>query len=109
MLFTSYGFIGFLLILFLLYYTIPRRFQWVLLLLGSYVFYCISGPSNLVYIVCTTLTTWYAGKRIAENLQRQKAYLREHKEDLSREEKKNIGVYAQARIREMLEKNQKLL
>ncbi len=89
MLFTSYGFFGFLLILFLLYYTIPRRFQWVLLLLGSYLFYCISGPTNLVYILCTTLTTWYAARRIAANQQRQKAYLREHKEDLSREEKKS--------------------
>ena len=32
MLFTSYGFLGFLAVLFLLYYIIPRKCQWGLLL-----------------------------------------------------------------------------
>ena len=45
MLFTSYGFLGFLAALFLLYYILPKRCQWILLLAGSYVFYFAAGPS----------------------------------------------------------------
>ena len=39
MLFTSYTFLGFLAVLFLLYYLIPGKFQWKLLLVFSCLFY----------------------------------------------------------------------
>ena len=64
MLFTSYGFLGFAAVLFLLYYLIPRRFQWELLLAASYLFYFIAGPSWLLYILVTTVTTYFAALRI---------------------------------------------
>ena len=50
MLFTSYEFLGFLAVLLLLYYLVPKRFQWQLLLAASYLFYFLTGPSNLIYI-----------------------------------------------------------
>ena len=43
MLFTSYGFLGFLAVLFLLYYIIPRKCQWGLLLGAGYLFYFRAG------------------------------------------------------------------
>ena len=43
MLFTSYGFIAFLAVLFALYYVIPKRFQWLLLLAADIVFYACAG------------------------------------------------------------------
>ena len=43
MLFTSYEFIAFLGGLFILYYLIPKKFQWILLLAGSVVFYAWAG------------------------------------------------------------------
>ena len=43
MLFTSFGFILFLAILFPLYYLVPKRFQWMLLLAASYIFYAFAG------------------------------------------------------------------
>ena len=39
MLFTSYSFFGFLALLFLAYYLLPRRMQWPLLLGASCLFY----------------------------------------------------------------------
>ena len=51
MLFTSYEFIGFLLLLFVLYYIIPKRFQWQLLLVFSYAFYLLADPRYLIYII----------------------------------------------------------
>jgi D-alanyl-lipoteichoic acid acyltransferase DltB (MBOAT superfamily) len=88
MFFTSYEFIGFIAVLFVLYYLIPKRFQWQLLLLGSYVFYFIAGPTYLLYILATTITVYFAARIMDNNLARQNAYVKEHKAELSKEEKK---------------------
>lgn len=60
MLFTSYEFIGFIAVLLLLYYIIPQKFQWMLLLAFSCVFYYIASPVYLVYIFTTIITTYFA-------------------------------------------------
>lgn len=88
MLFTSYGFLGFLLLLIPLYYLIPKRGQWILLLGGSYLFYFLAGPDYLLYILTTTVTTWYAAGRIEDNARAASACLKEHKEDWDKEERK---------------------
>ena len=98
MLFTSYRFLGFLALLFLAYYLLPRRWQWPLLLGASYVFYWIAGPENLVYILATTITTWFAACRIGKNAARQKIWLKDHKEMATKEVKKAYKE-AQKRIR----------
>lgn len=64
MLFTSYEFILFLGIVFLLYYTVPKKLQWKFLLLASYVFYFLADPSYLLYILATTITTYLAARQI---------------------------------------------
>lgn len=88
MLFTSYEFLGFLAALLLLYYLAPKRFQWQLLLAASYLFYFLTGPSNLIYILAATATTYLAGWQIARIGERQSAYLKEHKAELDKEAKK---------------------
>ena len=42
MFFTSYEFLGFITVLFILYYVIPGKYQWMLLLLASYFFYFVA-------------------------------------------------------------------
>lgn len=64
-LFTSYEFLAFFAVLLILYYVIPKRGQWMLLLAGSYIFYAFSGWTNLVFILVTTLSTFIAARRIA--------------------------------------------
>lgn len=88
MLFTSYAFLGFLALLYLLYYLVPGRFQWKLLLAASYLFYFAAGPSWLLYILATTASTYFAALRIEETGRRQKVYLKANRDQLSREEKK---------------------
>jgi len=88
MLFVSYGFLGFLALTLALYYVIPKRFQWQLLLMASYVFYFLADPRYLLYILATTVSTYLLGNAIEKRAQRQKMYLAEHKADLSKEEKK---------------------
>lgn len=86
MLFTSYEFLGFLVVLFILYYALPSRAQWPLLLAASYLFYGCADPSYLLYILATTGTTYGAARFIQKNADRQRAYLKAHKQALSREE-----------------------
>lgn len=88
MLFVSYEFIGFLLLLFLLYYVIPKRFQWVLLLAASYIFYFLADPRYLLYILATTISTFLLAREIEARTKKQKSYIKEHKEELTREAKK---------------------
>ena len=88
MLFTSYGFILFLAVLALLYYVIPGKFQWMLLLVGSYVFYGICGPEYLPYLVAVTLIVYFGARIIDKKLTDQSEYLKAHKAELSKEDKK---------------------
>lgn len=99
MLFTSYPFIGFLLILFLLYYVIPKRFQWMLLLLGSYVFYSFAGVKYLFYIIVTTVSTYVCTRKINSIQQTQIAYLKDKKDQLSRDERKKYKADGKAKQR----------
>ena len=89
MLFTSYEFLAFLGLVLILYYVIPRKYQWILLLLASYIFYAFSGFRNFIFIIITTLSTWFLAGKISDLEISRKAYIRENKETLSSEEKKS--------------------
>lgn len=88
MLFVSYAFLGFLIVLFCVYYLVPQRFQWQILLVASYLFYCASGIANLIYILLTTITVYAAARCIERNAMQQKKYLIEHKTEMTKEERK---------------------
>ena len=59
--FLSMNFLLFLAVAILGYYVIPKRLQWVWLLLFSYIFYLASGTTAVVFILATTVTTFLAG------------------------------------------------
>jgi D-alanyl-lipoteichoic acid acyltransferase DltB (MBOAT superfamily) len=85
--FTSIPFIAFLCLTLLVYYILPRRARWVLLLAASLGFYAFSGWDNLCYMAFVILSSYAAGCFIQKTNDQTKAYLAEHK-DLPREEKK---------------------
>lgn len=76
MLFTSYGFIAFLAVLFVLYYLIPKRFQWLLLLAADIVFYACAGWNGLCFMAATIVVSWAATNLMGASLAKQKAFLR---------------------------------
>jgi D-alanyl-lipoteichoic acid acyltransferase DltB (MBOAT superfamily) len=59
--FISYGFIAFLALLLILYYLIPRRFQWILLLAANFLFYFSAGTFYPLFILITSVTVWATG------------------------------------------------
>lgn len=57
----SVEFIVFVIISLLLYYIVPKKFQWIILLVSSVSFYFIGGAGTIMYLAFTTLTTYFAG------------------------------------------------
>lgn len=108
MLFTSYGFIAFLIVLFALYYLIPRKWQWLLLLAADIVFYACAGWQGLVFMAATVTVSWAATNLMGHSMRRQKAYLAsdegkalsrpERKEYKKLEEKKRKRVFVLALV-----------
>lgn len=88
MLFTSYGFIFFILTVFLLYYTVPKKARWVLLLCASMVFYFLADPVFPLFILATAAITYFGAIRIGKLHDEQTKYLKDNKATLSREDKK---------------------
>ncbi len=88
MLFTSYAFIAFIAVVFLLYYALPKKCQWPLLLVASYVFYFIAGPSYLIFIAITTVSAYLVTIKMDALGETQKAYLAANKANMTKDEKK---------------------
>lgn len=86
--FVSATFIVFLLIVCIVYFMVPKRMQWVVLLIGSYVFYLFSGIKLSIFLILTTITTFYTGKYIGKLNQITADYITQNKKTLSRDEKK---------------------
>lgn len=88
MLFTSYSFIVFISLLFIIYYAIPKKYQWIFLLGASYIFYSFAGVRFLLYIILTTVSTYFVAIKIGNLYDEQTKYLKENKSQLSRDEVK---------------------
>lgn len=97
--FISATFIIFVIILAGIYFITPDRAKWVILLLGSYVFYMASGVKLLFFLLLTTAVTFVSGLVLGNINERQKAYLKENKEKLTREQRKEVKNQASKKKR----------
>ena len=61
MLFNSIAFAIFLPIVFILYWVLPHKYRWILLLVASYYFYMSWNPKYIVLIFFITLISYIAG------------------------------------------------
>lgn len=71
MTFTTSVFAIFMAVVFISYYLIPKKIQWVLLLVASYIFYAYASPVYLLYLFATTLIT-YLGAIFVEPIKDKK-------------------------------------
>ena len=95
--FASARFLAFFAVLFVVYYLIPKRHQWKLLLAGSIFFYWFAGWYCLVYIGVTAVSTWLAGRKVGALFEAQETFLKEHKADMDREARKAYKAREKAR------------
>src|SRR5699024_9261764 len=61
MAFTSLTFVLLVLATVALYYLLPRRFQWLLLLAASMVFYLSGGGRTVIWLLAVAAVTWGCG------------------------------------------------
>ena len=96
MAFTSFNFLVFLALVITVYYLVPRKYQWCVLLAASYGFYLSSGITHVLYIIGTTLFTYGAGRwmqKIRDNFQAELKTLGDTvTKDQKKEMKKAVGV-----------------
>ncbi|MDD5017830.1 MAG: MBOAT family protein [Eubacteriales bacterium] len=87
MLFTSWEFLLFLAALFIVYYLIPKRFQWILLLAANVFFYVYAGWRGCIYISVTICSSYLISRRIESVHNRREQYFLAHRAELTKEEK----------------------
>ena len=88
MLFTSYGFIAFLAVLFVAYYLVPKKWQWGLLLAASYGFYAFAGLECLIFILATTVSAYFVARIMDRMTRKESEFLFANKESMEKEERK---------------------
>jgi len=86
--FISMEFALFVAIVLTVFYLVPKKWQWIVLLVASYIFYAMNGVGNLAYIVITTLSAYVCAYLIERAAKGQEKYLQDNKDVLSKDEKK---------------------
>ena len=86
--FTSYWFLGFLCVLFLVYYLVPKKMQWGVLLAASYGFYAFAGLDCLLLILLTTLCAYVVSRLMEAGRAREEAEVAARREEWDKERRK---------------------
>lgn len=87
MLFNSLPFVVYLVCTLVLYYIVPKKIQWVFLLVASYAFYAIADWRYLFFIAVTTLSVYLVSLKVEKINLEQKEYIKQHKNELTKPEK----------------------
>lgn len=97
MIFTTLKFLAFFCLVFLGYYIVPKKLQWLVLLAASIYFYLCASVKYAVFVLAASLIT-YLGAMIIDKLkQKQANYLKENKANLAKEEKKKYQAKMEKR------------
>ena len=74
MIFTSLTFLIFGVVLFFVYYIVSKKYQWIVLLLGSCVFYIWAGWKYFLFLLGTIVITYLIGLWLGKIYQKEHAY-----------------------------------
>lgn len=102
MAFTSFYFLIFVAATVGIYYLMPKDYRWCVLLAAGYVFYLISSPNTFVFLLMTTCITFFGGRLLEKANAEHKAYLDEHKETMSRDDKKLLKAQVKKKKRRVV-------
>lgn len=88
--FTSFRFLFYVIFVVAVYYIVPKKFQWFVLLCASYVFYLYSGIEQVFYILATTLFTYAAGRFMQRMRNKNQQAIEALGEDATKEQKREL-------------------
>ena len=86
----SVAFLVFLAVVLIGYYLIPKKFQWILLLVSSYFFYMYASPQFVVFLIIATVTTFISSILVGNINNIETDFFSVNKGLLSIEERKAI-------------------
>lgn len=86
--FVSLSFMLFVIAVAIVYFAMPKKYRWTVLLAGSYVFYWINSSWLLGVLLAETFVTFYIAKAIQKSNDISASYLAENKGSMSSEERK---------------------
>ncbi|MEG1049649.1 MAG: MBOAT family protein, partial [Oscillospiraceae bacterium] len=90
MLFTTLEFVGFLALCVVVYYLLPKKMQWLVLLGASLAFYMGIGRRRVVFVLASAVSTWLAAQMLEKLNAREKEHLKREKETLDKEQKNKL-------------------
>ena len=102
MLFTSWAFLLFLAVLVPLYYLVPKRVQWIVLLLANAAFVAYAGVRGAVFLVVTIVSTYLAAIGIDALFAKQKETIAAMKATHTKEERKKARLGFEKKRRAVL-------
>ncbi len=86
---TTLNYLGFVAVILILYYLLPKKCQWMVLLLGSIAYYLTADDKRyIIFLVASIISTWGFGLLMQKQNGRQKTALKA--DGLDREAKKAI-------------------
>lgn len=97
MAYTSLTFLLFLLVTVIVYYIVPKKIQWAVLLVASYGFYLSTGVEQVLYILSTTLFT-YGAARLMQKLRDDNQAKISAMGDISKDEKRQLKKAVSKRV-----------
>lgn len=100
--FVSFSFILFIACTALLYFIVPKKWRWGVLLAASYVFYYLSSKWLLLVHLGTVLITYGAGMLMDRISSEGSRLLKEKGDSLSKEEKKELRAKTKGKVKLVL-------
>ena len=92
MVFNSLTFLLFVFAVILAYFVFPKKFQWIVLLLASYIFYLISARELVIFLLFTTITTFYTGLLLGRTNDKFKQIIADSGDSITKEQKKQYAA-----------------
>ena len=74
---TSFTFILFIFAVMIVYYLIPRKWQWTVLLAASCIFYLIREKKAFLFVLITAASVYFAARLMQNMSEARKAYLKD--------------------------------
>ena len=88
MAFNSFPFLVFILVVFIVYFLMPGRLRWLVLLIASIVFYVFSTGWMIIYLAAATIITFSAAILLDKNNAKKADLIAQDVERISKQEKK---------------------
>ena len=90
MAFVSFQFIIFISMVICIYFAVPSKYRWFVLLISSYIFILINSEWLVLVLFAETAVTYGAGRLIDRLFEKEKSVLSQNAESFSKAEKKEF-------------------